>query len=56
MNLVDNDTDDTVAFNAKTRWYFNKERSGKLTGDELVTIPHPLIMVGFILYLSTIMF
>lgn len=44
VNLVDNETDDTVSFNAKTRWYFNQERSGKLTGDEIITIPHPLIM------------
>ncbi|XP_044727690.1 sensory neuron membrane protein 1-like isoform X2 [Chrysoperla carnea] len=44
VNVVDDDTDDTMTFNAQNTFYFNQEKSGKLTGDELITIPHPFIV------------
>jgi hypothetical protein len=29
----------------KDTWYFNKEESGNLTGDEIITIPNVLLLV-----------
>lgn len=45
MNIVDHEDDDTVSFNLKDTWHFNQEESGSLTGDEIVTIPHVLLLV-----------
>lgn len=45
VDVVDNDQDDTMTFNMKNTFIFNKQKSGSLTGDEMVTIPHPFIMV-----------
>lgn len=43
VNLSDNEADDTVSFNPKTRFIFSPENSGKLTLDEVITIPHPFL-------------
>jgi hypothetical protein len=45
VNIVDHEDDDTVSFNLKDTWYFNKEESGNLTGDEIITIPNVLLLV-----------
>ncbi|GLH13168.1 Sensory neuron membrane protein 1, partial [Gryllus bimaculatus] len=46
-NLADNMANDTVSYNQRVRWVFNREKSGGLTGDEMITMPHPLIgLVG----------
>ncbi|KAJ9589998.1 hypothetical protein L9F63_016890, partial [Diploptera punctata] len=48
VNIIDHEEDDTVSFNVKDTWYFNKEESGFLTGNELITIPH-LVILGMVL-------
>lgn len=45
VNIVDHEDDDTVSFNLRNTWHFNQEESGRLTGDEIVTIPHVLLLV-----------
>lgn len=47
-DLVDNDEDDTVEFEMKNTFIFRPDLSGGLTGREVITIPHLLIMVGLI--------
>nr|AXU25116.1 sensory neuron membrane protein 1-1 [Cyrtorhinus lividipennis] len=42
-NFEDDSSDDTVSFNMKAVWYFKPERSEGLTGNEMVTIPHPVL-------------
>ncbi|KAL1131950.1 hypothetical protein AAG570_011561 [Ranatra chinensis] len=44
VRLVDNAKEDTVSFNQRTTWYFNKEASGGLTGNETVVIPHAALL------------
>ncbi|PNF38576.1 Sensory neuron membrane protein 1 [Cryptotermes secundus] len=44
VNIVDHEDDDTVSFNLKDTWHFNQSESGNLTGDEIVTIPHVLLL------------
>lgn len=43
VNMSDNEADDTVSYNPKTRFIFSPENSGKLTMDEMITIPHPFL-------------
>lgn len=45
---VDQETnldEDTIEFTEKKTFYFNQKLSGELTGDEIVTMAHPLILV-----------
>lgn len=54
--LMDHEEDDSVSFNNRNTWFFNKLKSGALTGDEIITIPHLLILVKIIFctyYLNT---
>nr|WNX29034.1 sensory neuron membrane protein 2 [Odontotermes formosanus] len=44
VNIVDHEDDDTVSFNLKDTWYFNKDESGTLTGEENITIPNVLLL------------
>lgn len=43
--MIDNDADDTLEYSPRDTFVFNREKSGKLTGEEVVTIPHPIIVV-----------
>ena len=43
LNFYDNETDDTVSFNMKNKFIFNKKKSFPLTGEEIITMPHPII-------------
>ncbi|XP_066904263.1 sensory neuron membrane protein 1, partial [Halyomorpha halys] len=46
VNLVDDIGEDTITYSNLNTWYFLKEKSLPLTGDEMVTIPHlPLLSV-----------
>jgi len=45
INLTDHDKDDTVSFNPQDSWFFNGMKSEGLTGDELLTVPHPALLV-----------
>lgn len=45
-DLVDNDDIDTVSFDMKNTFIFRPDLSNGLTGKEIVTIPHLLIMVS----------
>ncbi|XP_073981559.1 sensory neuron membrane protein 1-like isoform X2 [Rhodnius prolixus] len=40
----DDAKEDTVAFNQKTTWIFQKSQSGGLTGEEMITIPHAALL------------
>lgn len=49
-DLVDNEDTDTVSFDMVNTFFFRPDltaQESKLTGREVVTIPHPLIMVSF---------
>lgn len=37
--------EDTIEFTEKKTFYFNQKLSGALTGDEIVTMAHPLMLV-----------
>jgi len=43
--LLDHEEDDSVSFNNRDTWFFNRQKSVPLTGDEIITIPHILILV-----------
>jgi scavenger receptor class B protein 1 len=45
-NLVDDDAEDTVEYDMKNTWIFRPDLSNGLTGNEVITMPHLLIMVG----------
>lgn len=46
-DLVDNDKEDTVSFDMKNTFMFRPDLMAPgLTGDEIVTVPHLLIMVS----------
>lgn len=45
FNVTDNNEDDTVEFNMKKTFYFRSDLSNGLTGNEIVTTVHALIMV-----------
>ena len=45
LNLKDIEKEDAVLFNTMDTWHFIKEKSGGLTGDEMITIPHAAILV-----------
>ncbi|XP_049943966.1 sensory neuron membrane protein 1-like isoform X3 [Schistocerca serialis cubense] len=45
VKLRDHKEDDTVSYNNKITWLFNQGKSAPgLTGDEMVTMPHPLLL------------
>lgn len=46
LEVVDNVADDTMEYNPRDTFIFDQEKSGKLTGEEVVTVPHPLIVVS----------
>jgi hypothetical protein len=46
LDLKDHNEDDTVSFNPRDYFVFIKEKSGGLTGDEIITIPHMAILVS----------
>lgn len=57
VDTIDNEANDTFTFKMKDTFIFNKEKSYPLTGDELVTIPHPLMVVSiFSMMLSVLIF
>ncbi|RZC31976.1 sensory neuron membrane protein 1-like, partial [Asbolus verrucosus] len=44
INVVDNDTEDSLTYTPHDIYLFNQERSGNLKQDDYVTIIHPLIL------------
>lgn len=45
--MVDNEEDDTVSFDMVNTFIFRPDLTKGLTGNEIVTIPHLLIMVSW---------
>ncbi|XP_069694773.1 sensory neuron membrane protein 1-like [Periplaneta americana] len=45
LDFEDHNEDDTVSFNPRDTWYFSSQKSGALTGDEPITIPHIAMLV-----------
>ncbi|XP_061393882.1 sensory neuron membrane protein 1-like [Musca vetustissima] len=43
-DLVDDDEEDTVSYNMRNVFIFNKEASQPLTGDEVLNMMHPLVV------------
>lgn len=46
FNDVDDDETDTVEYELKNTFFYRPDLSNGLTGDEIVTIPHPLLFVS----------
>jgi scavenger receptor class B protein 1 len=44
FNVVDDEVEDTVAYDMKNTFIFRPDLSNKLSGDEIISVPHPLIM------------
>jgi hypothetical protein len=47
FNLIDNETADTVEYDYKNTFKFRPDLTKGLTGKELITIPHIIIMVKY---------
>jgi hypothetical protein len=50
LDLKDHNEDDTVSFNPRDYFIFKREKSGGLTGDEVITIPHAAILVRNLIF------
>ncbi|XP_055606895.1 sensory neuron membrane protein 1-like [Uranotaenia lowii] len=48
-DTADNEEEDTMAFNMRNTWIFRPDLSLPLTGNEMITIPHPIIMGALIM-------
>lgn len=47
VNLVDNVDEDTITFQFKSSWYFDKKETEPLTGDEIIVVPHIMLLVSY---------
>lgn len=47
VDVVDIESEDAVEYNPVDTFIFEKDRSSPLTGNEIVTIPNPLIVVSY---------
>lgn len=45
--MVDNEEEDSLEYRMTNTFIFRPDLSNGLTGSEVITAPHPLIMVGF---------
>ena len=43
--MIDYENDDSITFFMKNTWFDNKEKTLPLTGDEIVIIPNPILVV-----------
>jgi hypothetical protein len=47
IDVLENEGEDSLTYTPYETYFFNQERSGSLTGDDYVTVLHPLIVVGY---------
>lgn len=45
-DLEDDPEEDTITYHMINTWYFDEELSKPLTGDEIIVIPHLVILVS----------
>nr|QKN21193.1 sensory neuron membrane protein [Zeugodacus cucurbitae] len=43
-DLADDPIEDSISYNMRNTFYYNEKASKGLTGEELITIPHPLLV------------
>lgn len=46
MNLIEDEEEDTIIFNAVDTFFFNPEKSHGLTGEEVIIFPNVLLLVS----------
>lgn len=51
--MVDNDDDDTVSYDIYNEFTYRPDLTLPLTGDEVLTLPHPFIVVRIFIDWST---
>lgn len=51
-DMVDDDVADTVEYDMKNTFIFRPDQTLPLTGREVITIPHPLVMVNGLLFIN----
>lgn len=51
-DMVDDDVADTVEYDMKNTFIFRPDQTLPLTGREVITIPHPLVMVNDLLFIT----
>lgn len=46
VGLIDDEKEDSVSYHFKSTYYYNEQRSGGLTGNEEIFMPHFVLLVS----------